>query len=48
VADEREIVQSQGIDYVHIPVDFRHPSMTALRTVDTYLPFLVLPLPGFI
>jgi protein tyrosine phosphatase (PTP) superfamily phosphohydrolase (DUF442 family) len=31
VADEREIVQSQGIDYVHIPVDFRHPRPSDFR-----------------
>ncbi len=26
VADERDIVESQGIEYVHIPVDFQHPT----------------------
>jgi uncharacterized protein (TIGR01244 family) len=25
VADERDIVESQGIEYIHIPVDFKRP-----------------------
>ena len=26
VADERQLVESQGIEYVHIPVDFKQPT----------------------
>ena len=28
VADEYDIVESQGIEYVHIPVDFQHPAVS--------------------
>jgi uncharacterized protein (TIGR01244 family) len=31
VTDEAEIVQAQGIDYVHIPVDFEAPSTADLQ-----------------
>ena len=39
VADERDIVESQGMEYVHIPVDFQHPTaadfQTFARSLDT-------------
>ena len=37
VADECDIVESQGIEYVHIPVDFQHPAVSDFQAFSRAL-----------
>lgn len=35
VADERQLVESQKIEYIHIPVDFKQPTASDFHTFST-------------